>query len=568
MASLQKIRNHGPLVIIVVGVAMLAFILGDVLSNVNSLKQGNETSVGTIAGNVVSWAEFEDAKNQMEQLKKYENQTIQLRDSSVITFAEYLSQNGIYIPQEITNEAVWETFKAYYTYKAQAEKMGLDLTPDEEMMMQNNFYMVPAHMSKAALLQQKYIALMRNTFHVNSLEAEFAFNGHQHGVSAQYVVYPYDAIADSLVEVSDSDIEKVYNKYKSQLKQNPTRTIEYVVINFVPSEEDKQREADFMEDVQEEFRTAEDIEDLLRSLDSDADFQLVNEYTAETVPAIFKDFAFGKDAKVGDATEILYDGSAYAMARIMDINKANKTVALAILKHTVLPSDATLADTEQKYKQLIFDNTQIEEFEQAVKELGHYPMTASLNEMTEKLGNLQNARSIVRRAFKTNEGEVCQEVFDCGDKLVVAAVLEASDDKYVPMEKVRHFLTVEAQNNAKAQYIQDNYNAASLEEASQAWGQPIQSVARISFDDASLEPALVGAALAQAENEVSGLVQGNMGIYIVKTGASIDTNEEWNEEAMQAEKSKLSNSLGMKFQQAIQYLQNETEAKIYNVERF
>ena len=32
MASLQKIRNHGALLIVIVGVAMLAFILGDFLS--------------------------------------------------------------------------------------------------------------------------------------------------------------------------------------------------------------------------------------------------------------------------------------------------------------------------------------------------------------------------------------------------------------------------------------------------------------------------------------------------------------------------------------------------------
>lgn len=37
MASLQKIRNHGALLITIVGVAMLAFILGDFLNSGTSL---------------------------------------------------------------------------------------------------------------------------------------------------------------------------------------------------------------------------------------------------------------------------------------------------------------------------------------------------------------------------------------------------------------------------------------------------------------------------------------------------------------------------------------------------
>ena len=42
MASLQKIRNHGGLLIAVVGIAMLAFILGDLLNNSGSLLHRNQ----------------------------------------------------------------------------------------------------------------------------------------------------------------------------------------------------------------------------------------------------------------------------------------------------------------------------------------------------------------------------------------------------------------------------------------------------------------------------------------------------------------------------------------------
>ena len=44
MASLQKIRNHGPLVIVIVGVAMLAFVLGDTLTHMDKIRNRGRDS--------------------------------------------------------------------------------------------------------------------------------------------------------------------------------------------------------------------------------------------------------------------------------------------------------------------------------------------------------------------------------------------------------------------------------------------------------------------------------------------------------------------------------------------
>ena len=59
MASLQKIRNHGALLIVIVGVAMLAFILGDFLRDGSSLIHRDRDKVGIVAGEALSYAEYE-----------------------------------------------------------------------------------------------------------------------------------------------------------------------------------------------------------------------------------------------------------------------------------------------------------------------------------------------------------------------------------------------------------------------------------------------------------------------------------------------------------------------------
>ena len=566
MASLQKIRNHGPLLILIVGLAMLAFILGDVLTNVGHLRGGNEQNVGSINGEVVSRIEFDNARHQLEELKKLEGATIQLNDSTTLSYFDYLSRNGIYVPSEITNEYVWESFKMYYIYKTQADKLGLSLTSDEIASFEYQFPGVPRHIAEGVSLQRKYIMFLQSAFHANSVEAEFAFNSRQHGVSAEYVAFPYDAVADSLVEVSDEDILAVYEKYKPQLKQEPNRKIEYVVMDYAWTEDDMIKESLYMDNLKEEFMEEEDIEDFLGYYDSDPGFDKVITYTEETVPAAFKEFAFGENAELDACTDPIFMDDAMAMARIMNIDNAAKTVDLAILKRTIIPSDNTKAAMEQQYRQLIQENETIDEFEEALKQEGLFPLIADVKMTSDKLNGIKNgARQIVQSAFHTAEGEVCNEVFECGDQIVIAAVVEVNEDKYMPLDKVTTWFRVEAMNKAKAQYIMDNFAASTIEEAAAKWNQEPQSVARIAFDENNLEPVLVGAALAQQENAVSEMLEGNMAVYIVKTGTSFDLNEEYTDEVKQTEKANLYNGLGAQFQQAIELLYSEAEVEIFDV---
>ena len=64
MASLQKIRNHGALLILIVGVAMLAFILGDFLRDGGTLRNRDRENIGEIAGNKIHFADYQSIKDQ------------------------------------------------------------------------------------------------------------------------------------------------------------------------------------------------------------------------------------------------------------------------------------------------------------------------------------------------------------------------------------------------------------------------------------------------------------------------------------------------------------------------
>ena len=115
MATLQSIRNHGTILLVVVGVAMLAFILGDFLNSGSSFFNKNRENVAEIAGHQVHYTEYEAAKEQLTEVYKFEYGTSDINEDLTL---------------QIRNQ-VWQTMLMDYTMREQAEKIGMDVTEDE-----------------------------------------------------------------------------------------------------------------------------------------------------------------------------------------------------------------------------------------------------------------------------------------------------------------------------------------------------------------------------------------------------------------------------------------------------
>jgi len=659
MASLQKIRNHGALLIAIVGLAMLAFILGDFLNSGSSFFHRSRENVGVIEGQKIHYTEYEAAKDQLTEVYKIE--------SGRSDFDEEMST-------QIRNQ-VWNMLLMDYTLRAQAKKIGMDITQDElsELCIGENVHQLirgrrafadengqfsrdivinllqainqegddaeqNANLKQAktywlywekavriSYMQEKYSTLLQHLFKANSLEAEFAFDARQKGVSAEFVMQPYYAVADSLVKVSEGDIKKLYKQHKSEYKQTPNRAIKYITFDIAPSEDDFKAAEELLTRLQDEFKTAEDVS-LVVNTNSDIMYD-GRDYSEETVPAQFKDFAFAKGAKAGQCTDILFENNTYAMARIMqagyslpdsvelkaivedgedqelgwfkatdlpkniaepafagkrggrftvaqgmgeqtyeimELGKPTPKVKLAILAREVTPSSKTYSAIYNSAKQFIVNNNNAEALEAAAQEQGlavipQYNLLAT----TDKVGQLKASRPIVRWAFEAKEGQV-SDVFECGQQFVVAALTEVNDGDYRPLDAVRAELTYEATNNAKAAYVKKQLKGMEkIEDAVEILNQPLQSVERVTladsrFGNAGLEPAVIGKTIAQGENALSEPIQGNMGVFVVKTGAANNAAEELN---VEAEKAQLASRFAYLPYQALQLMEDKAKVE-------
>jgi hypothetical protein len=65
MATLEKIRSKGVFLLIVVGLAMFAFIIGDFLNSSKTFFGEQKQKVGVIDGETVKYADFMNAVEQL-----------------------------------------------------------------------------------------------------------------------------------------------------------------------------------------------------------------------------------------------------------------------------------------------------------------------------------------------------------------------------------------------------------------------------------------------------------------------------------------------------------------------
>ncbi|WP_035660120.1 peptidylprolyl isomerase [Flavobacterium seoulense] len=148
----------------------------------------------------------------------------------------------------------------------------------------------------------------------------------------------------------------------------------------------------------------------------------------------------------------------------------------------------------------------------------------SVKAMDESFGALGNQRNIVRWAFEddTKVGSVKRfEVANIGH--VIAKVKDIDDSGFAPLDQVRPFIETKLKKTKKAEMLKAKMTATSLEGIAKATGSKVEQAVNVTLDNPVLnggvgqEPRVVGNAFALAANKISAPIEGNTGVYVVKT---------------------------------------------------
>ena len=274
MATLQTIRSKGPLLVIVIGLALFAFIAGDAWKILQP-HQGKQ-DVGEVNGKTLSAQDFQKMVDEYSEVIKMTNGLNSLTD------------------EQLTNikDQVWQSYVNNQLIAAEAEELGLTVTDaeikaiidqgthpllmqtpfrnpqtgafDKDMLKKflvdyanlNNTQMPAQYVEyyqrmgkfwnfiektlRESTLAEKYQNLIAKSMISNPVSAEDAFKGRTEQSDLLFAGVPYTAINDSTIQISDSEIKELYNQKKEQFKQLvETRDIRYIDIKVVPSDADR-----------------------------------------------------------------------------------------------------------------------------------------------------------------------------------------------------------------------------------------------------------------------------------------------------------------------------------------
>jgi len=278
MAFLQTIRTkYSWLLLGGVGIAMLAFILMDLMNSGSSILTRDANTIMEINGERVSVQEFSNR--------------LQTRIDN------YISQSGDRALEQVTRgqlqDLVYDNILKERLMGAQYDELGLTITGNElwERIIRNpsvtqvqifqneqgqfdpnlvRQYLAALKEQRATnpdaqtewenwldfeedlktqQIEQNYYMLIRSGIYATSQEGKWQYEARNGSRSITYIYKPYASIIDSTVEVSESELKSYYSEHKEDMfKQDASRDVEFVAFNVAPSAAD-------MDAAREEFNT-------------------------------------------------------------------------------------------------------------------------------------------------------------------------------------------------------------------------------------------------------------------------------------------------------------------------
>ncbi|MDP4202630.1 MAG: SurA N-terminal domain-containing protein, partial [Bacteroidota bacterium] len=376
MATLEKIRSKGVFLLIVVGLAMFAFIIGDFLNSSKTYFGQQKQKIGVVDGETVKYADFMEAVEQLSTVYKIETgqqnndeMSEQIRqqvwDNKVteILLGKQTENVGIavskdelkdltignHISQIVSSRRAFTDPKtgafskeALLGFLSSLEKASKskDKQHADEVKEYQQYWSFLENMVKQNTLQQKYNALLSKAITANSLDAKFAFDRSQTSVNMVYTMQPYFTVPDGAVKVSESEISDLYNKRKARYKQEANFDLKYAQFDVKPSKADYAEVEKKINSLQNGFTTTTDIKGFVNSNSEEKYIDIA--LTKKEVPPFLQDFAFG--GKTGDVVGPKIEGDTYYMAKIVEggISEPDSVK----IRHIVLPdSESKLADS-------------------------------------------------------------------------------------------------------------------------------------------------------------------------------------------------------------------------------
>ena len=353
MAVLGQIRQRSFFLIVVIGMALFAFVISGVFDGNSSsaptdpIAVVNEEEVElTLFRQMVEQAERSYNFSTMQAVNSVWDEMIRLtifkqefdrlgidagkeqiemilsKDERIVQDPRFQNESGFFdfgIFTNFVNSLRLENPQAYQNWRSQEESI-------------------------VALAKENiYYDLIKSSSGFTELEGEDAYHLENDRVNINFISIPFSEVPDSLFKISDSDIRRYVNQNKEKFELEASRKVNYVVFPDLATDEDKSRiraDLEKLKELRVEYNDVSKLADTIQGLKTT---QNITEFVEQYSEVPFDSIYLSKGALANDYADILFelkkddvfgpyqDGEQFKISRFIDRKNGGSIRASHIL---------------------------------------------------------------------------------------------------------------------------------------------------------------------------------------------------------------------------------------------
>jgi peptidyl-prolyl cis-trans isomerase D len=647
MGIMGFLRNRaGVIIVIAIGFAIVAFLLSDAIRSGQGFISDSQSEVGEVAGEAVSYKEFNERVDQNSQQFKQQMGSLNSQMTSYVvenTWNQTVS--GIILEKQTKNlglivgqdelfdllfnnpsQQVQQIFTNQQTGQfdratALNSRKSADTDPSGQLKAQ---WVSLEDNVQQTRVNEKYVSLYKNAIYVNALDAKDDYTNRNKLVNFEYTYKDYSSVPDAQATVTDADYKEYYEKNKYKFKnETETRTFEYVTFDAAPSKQDTLDAKLKINKITEGLRISTN-DSLYIAINSDTKTPIVYQKKGQIEPALdsvmfsaAKGFVYGpyfsdnsyKVAKLIDSRispdsvkarhilinpaaeggmdkakvkadsikalisngadfaklalefgtdgskdkggdlgtfargsmvpafeDAVFNGSTGQVmvvttqfgAHVIQIQNqigSSKVVKLAVLDKALTPSSETEKVAYQKAQSFVSNVTNQKTFEDLAQKEGINKLLGTdISPLQGSLPGLEDSRTLIKWAYKAEVGDVSDEIFDIGDKYIVAILTTVKPKGTLALEDVKKQIEPEVKKLSQARVLKEQFEkfvsgASSLAQIAQKAGAQVVPVENVVFANPVIpgvaqENKVIGSIFGSQPNKVSKPIEGDRGVYV------------------------------------------------------
>jgi len=339
MAIIGRIRNYGGIIVIIIGIALAAFVLGDFYRK----SPKNTKNLGEIAGTKITWRDFEQKVDDKTELMKQQTgkenltsaQVFQLREEIWKTMARDIILGKEYdeLGLTVSSEELWDMVQGKEPHQIILQNFADPQTGQFNPAQVRNFlqnldqadqqrpgtkalWLNMEESIKSDRIYNKYLNLIKGGYYLPKALAQKDYEQKNKKVVFRFFADKYSNIADNTITLSQDDFQKYYDTHKHEYEQEKSCDIDYVVFDVNPSDADLKRVGDDIKQIRTDIEKQEhkDMSAFISKYSDDKYDSMY--YKKGSLPLLLDTVAFKK--KKGDVIGPLYDNYTFTIAKVID----------------------------------------------------------------------------------------------------------------------------------------------------------------------------------------------------------------------------------------------------------